>query len=377
MYSMFGPQVMRPGRRKQRHRPGDRDLSPIAEKLDDAGARQPPGAKQDETLVLSPPPAEIQDDTLVHSPPPTPRNPLPPISAYCLPFTDEGGTGCLLKVAEAARGASVLFRLTSTAAEHARVVVKLNSTDTYASQRYYLPDSKERQAYLSGTVEYEGRPKQMWHVTAQDPLTRVAYWVREPVRRGGKFWFKVVTQTHLRDQGVITLYYYKVDIDRARWPSPPPSPPRPPPPSPPPPPPCPTPITAYCLPFVDDSGTGCLLKVARACPGSEVLFHLKSAAGERARAFVQLDSGATSGSRLFYLAGSNEVQAMFTGTVAYADGALGSWPCGQHDPDAKYTFLGFFRESWSAPAFPKTSIKVPVGNGKVLTLYGIYRPWDV
>ena len=128
---------------------------------------------------------------------------------------------------------------------------------------------------------------------------------------------------------------------------------------------------------MDDSGTGCLLKVAKACPGSEVLYDLKSAAGERARISVKLDSGATSGSRLFYLAGSKERQAIFTGTVAYADWLPGGWPFRQRDPNANYAFLGNYRDSWSAPAVPLTSIKVPVDDGKDLTLLGNYRPWDV
>lgn len=111
-------------------------------------------------------------------PPPSPKPgcPFTAIKAYCPPFSEQDGTGCLLKVAKAEPGSSVAFQLTSSEDERADVVVQLkpNATDGYL--RYVLPNSIKTHAAFIATAEYVGYPDWAWRAGALDPTVWTAVW---------------------------------------------------------------------------------------------------------------------------------------------------------------------------------------------------------
>ncbi|KAK2078334.1 hypothetical protein QBZ16_003174 [Prototheca wickerhamii] len=89
-------------------------------------------------------------------------------------------------------GSTVIFRLTSSAGERVSITVKLDSTSTFAHQRYYLPHSIKRQANFTGTAEYEGRPDESWQVLDIEPGVKATYWGKELAFIDGQYWLYYV-----------------------------------------------------------------------------------------------------------------------------------------------------------------------------------------
>ena len=172
------------------------DLASIAQTLD--GKPMPPQAphRSERQLVYtkSPPPTKASPILSPVSPPPPPNPPSPPpppfhrppspkpgcpftaIKAYCFPFSEQDGTGCLLRVAQAEPGSSIVFHLTSSEGEHADVVVQLKPGTTDGYQRYVLPNSIKTQAVFVATVEYVGHPDWAWRAGVSDPTVLKTNW---------------------------------------------------------------------------------------------------------------------------------------------------------------------------------------------------------
>ena len=157
-------------------------------------------------------------------------------------------------------------------------------------------------------------------------------------------------------------------------------------PSPPPPPSPPsctrTPIEAYCIPFREDKNNrqGCLAKVAKADPGSEVWFKLQSATGEWIRSYVKLEKNATYGHKLFYLqefSRSRRIMPSFTGKVVYKEEFDCSWPVLATDPSAETTKMGRVSLVGQALWAILIRIKVPVGNGQFVTIDSYDSVWSL
>lgn len=210
-------------RKAHRARPS---LSPIDKKLDDTGGSQPPSMPNPKNLLEDPgtgvPPAP-QTSTPSTPPPTSPpfATPLPPVTAYCIPMTDDLiGSGCLLHVAQAAPGSSVLFRLTSSVGERADVPVKLADGQTYGHETFLIPEPKVYQANLTGTVEYEGQPGQTWPVTAADPGARLLFKSRVWVPRHLRNWVQYKVEVTITPREKILVHYFM--FDPSPWSAPPP-----------------------------------------------------------------------------------------------------------------------------------------------------------
>lgn len=135
-----------------------------------------------------------------------------------------------------------------------------------------------------------------------------------------------------------------------------------------------TPIEAYCLPFRNNKGTGCLAKVAKADPGSEVWFRLQTARGEWIRSYVKLEKNATYGHTFFYLEDSQEYQAHLLGTVVYKEEFDCVWPVLTADPSAE-TYPIDRRSAGRKMRIYRS--KVPVGNGQFVTIDMFHNIWTV
>lgn len=220
---------------------------------------------------------------------------------------------------QAARGSSVLFRLTSTAGESAEAVVKLNSTETYAHRRFILANSKLHQANLTGTVEYEGQPEQTWPLTeAVPPHVRVLSRVRERLRVEGQRWYRITTVVYTQDGERTALESY--ELDPHVWP--PPSPPSPPPP------PSATPINATYTPF----GTvqGFILRVYSCDPGSTLLFRLLGREGPPLEVTMETP-GPPPPKGWYYLSPNFAGTTIIKGTVEYLGRPREVWRVAMHD----------------------------------------------
>ena len=130
------------------------------------------------------------------------------------------GSGCLLHVAQAAPGSSVLFRLTSSAGERADVPVKLADGQTHGHESFLIPESKVYQANLTGTVEYEGQPERTWPVTASDPDARLLFKSRVWVPRHMRDWVQYKVEVTITPREKILLHYFM--FDPSAWSAPPP-----------------------------------------------------------------------------------------------------------------------------------------------------------
>lgn len=134
-----------------------------------------------------------------------------------------------------------------------------------------------------------------------------------------------------------------------------------------------TPIEAYCFPFWENSEKrqGCLAKVAKADPGSDVWFKVQSATGEWIRSFVKLEKNATYGHKFLYLEDSSisrRIQPSFTGKVVYKEEFDCSWPVLSTDPSAETTDMGWhllYGQLYMGNMF---RTRVPVGNGQFVTI---------
>ena len=154
-------------------------LADIAKTL--VGKPMPPQAQNNTESSLvdaePSPPALLPPGSFPSSPPsPKPGCPFPAIKAYCLPFSEEDGTGCILKVVNAEPGSSILFHLTSSEGERADVVVQLKPDATDGYLRYVLPNSIKTQAAFVATAEYVGYPDWAWRAGAMDPTVWTAVW---------------------------------------------------------------------------------------------------------------------------------------------------------------------------------------------------------
>lgn len=146
----------------------------------------------------------------------------------------------------------------------------------------------------------------------------------------------------------------------------------------PPPPPSPpsctrTPIEAYCLPFRERNGrTGCLAKVAKADPGSEVWFKLQFTSGAWIRSYVKLEKNATYGHSFFYLEESlftkKTIPSLTTGKAVYKEEFDCSWPVLSTDPSTETTYMGRVFVRGTSVTAAQYQTKVPVGNGKFVTI---------
>ncbi|KAK2077841.1 hypothetical protein QBZ16_003708 [Prototheca wickerhamii] len=99
-----------------------------------------------------------------------------------------------------------------------------------------------------------------------------------------------------------------------------------------------TPIEAYCIPFRNDSDTGCYLKVASAKPGASLLFRLESTVGEELHAGMQLEADSSHGGQYVVLKDSELYQANLTGTVEYRDDPSTQWDVPAWDPSAAHYY---------------------------------------
>ena len=334
--------------------------SSVAQTLLDDDSQSSPASSPGLSPISTPP---------TSASPGTSDNPLSPIEAYCLPFVDDAGTGCLLKVTDAAAGSTVLFHLTSSTGQRANVAVALAPTESFAYQRFYIADSAEHQALFTGSVEYEGRPEQRWAVIWLDTADNVVAWKKMFRQEMGRTWYLYRTLVTFHNGSTTTLFSYVPDDKLAemgamlRMPSPPP--PSPPPPA------CPSPpIDAYCIPIRDGDGSGCLLKVAMAKAGSSVLFNLVSTYGEPLKKWVTVSDDATYAYEYAYLDDSRRGNANFTGWVGYLDESRCSWPVKMYDPSATYTFMGMLFPVWHwSVRWEKFQVEVPMPNGHIETTY--------
>lgn len=268
-------------------------------------------------------------------------------------------TGCLLKVETAEPGSTLLFRLKSRADERAQPSLKLAQGSSLGHQFYILPNSWERQANLTGTVEYADAPECSWPVAVEDPAATTTLLTQYHVDGSPGFAREYKTQVPVGNGKVVEFYtYYGPGVGQS---PPPPSPPTP----------CPwKPITAYCIPMRDDQGTGCLLKVESAEPGARMWFNLVSTEGEPLQTSLYQETGATTAHKLVYLQDSKNIQANFTGTVGYSKQSNCEWPVSAYDPSATYTFMGMYFPVWHWQSrWEKFQVDVPLSGDRVETVY--------
>ena len=129
-----------------------------------------------------------------------------------------------------------------------------------------------------------------------------------------------------------------------------------------------TPIEAYCIPFRNDSDTGCYLRVASAEPGASLLFRLRSEAGEEAHVEMQLQDGHSHGGQFFVLKDSELYQANLTGTVEYRGDRFTHWnvPAWDHTVIHYYSYHaprnvdGFLWDAYTADVHVDTHISVRI-----------------
>ncbi|KAK2080147.1 hypothetical protein QBZ16_002543 [Prototheca wickerhamii] len=96
-----------------------------------------------------------------------------------------GGPGCFAKVASAAPGSRILFRLTSTVAGKFGVkVLQLEPTLTWGGAFYTVTGSDPPDTNFTGTVEYVNMPGTKWDVTAYDPRTEYVNWNLKELKSG-------------------------------------------------------------------------------------------------------------------------------------------------------------------------------------------------
>ena len=124
-------------------------------------------------------------DPDIHSPPPPP--PLSPpaplvqaIQAYCIPCGVGSGAGCYAKVASAAPGSRIRFRLTSTEGVSGVQVIQLEPDTTWGGAFYALTNPNTLHTNFTGTVEYVDTPGTKWDVATWDPRAEQIHWsIRE------------------------------------------------------------------------------------------------------------------------------------------------------------------------------------------------------
>ena len=281
---------------------------------------QSPPATSPATLPADSPPPSSPSSL----PSPSPGAPVP--TAYCIPFSEGGGSGCLAVVTNAAPDAHLLFRLRSSAAGKATVTLTVQEDKTYAYARFYLPFPTERQLRLTGTVEYLNQPGQVWSVLTEYPQTQPGKCTKDLVPAEGHRWLRCAATLTMPDGNELTLTYVVVDPDI----QPPPPPPPPPPPAPP-----VQAIKAYCIPSWVGSGAGCYAKVASAAPGSRIRFRLTSTEGVSGVTDVQLKPDSTWGGAFYALPIPSVRHTNFTGTVEYVDVPGPKWSVATWDPRAE------------------------------------------
>ena len=189
----------------------------------------PHSSERQLVYTKSPPPSEASPILSPVSPPPPPNPPSPPpppfhrppspkpgcpftaIKAYCFPFSEQDGTGCLLKVAHAEPGSSVLFHLTSSEGERADVVVQLKPNATSGYLRYVLPNSIKTQADLDATAEYAGHPDWAWRVRLWDPTMTTETLPKNDSFVDGALCHKVKTEVQVDGRTIILWSFEPVD----------------------------------------------------------------------------------------------------------------------------------------------------------------------
>ena len=149
-------------------------------------------SKEDPATASQPPVPHV-------APPASPdAGPQTPIVAYCIAFEDDFHQGCLLKVASAEPGASMVYRLESTMGENVTAVVRLAPQATVGGYIYNTRRARTRPLAFQGTVEYEGYPNRTWPVGGDDPTA-----VRTPYVLERKPFGKLLNRQYL----------YKVRMD--------------------------------------------------------------------------------------------------------------------------------------------------------------------
>ena len=88
---------------------------------------------------------------------------------------DDERTGCLLKVAKAEAGSSLVFKLDSQAGERVVSTAQLGKDKTMWHELYYLPNSEISLSKLPGTVQYQGAPECTWPLSAEDPSVKKVF----------------------------------------------------------------------------------------------------------------------------------------------------------------------------------------------------------
>ena len=268
------------------------------------------------------------------------------IEAYCIPFRNDSDTGCYLKVACAEPGASLLFRLRSTAGEEAHVGMQLQAGSSNGGQYFVLKDSELYQANLTGTVEYRGDRSTHWDVPAWDPTSTHFFTFHGPRDVDGFLWDGYRADVHVGLHKSVQLSYWLL---RGETPSPPPPPVR-------------IQIQASCLAAtVLGQGTGCLLRVSQAAAGATVLFRLHTANGTEVTPTLQLAPNRHYGSRMYLMENAMERQAQLWGTVEYLDQPATAVPVATSGKDVRYQFV-------SRPIlygeYEQYNVIAPIGGGE-------------
>ena len=169
-------------------------------------------------VIVSPSPSPSRPPPPGRPPRPPPSPPPPsltdppstPIIAYCIPYTDEYSTGCIIKVVEVQLGTDILFRLESTAGEHAQVPMDMHHATPFTDLEFGLYKSILPQASLSGTVEYVGMPQYKWKVGTMDPSATVTKTNQILRLRDGRLWQKYNIEIPLRRQPYRGYFYRRL-----------------------------------------------------------------------------------------------------------------------------------------------------------------------
>ena len=122
-------------------------------------------------------------------------------------------------------------------------------------------------------------------------------------------------------------------------------------------------------------GTGGVLKVVNAPPGSLVWFKLVSTDGEVISHGLRLAKDRTTALRPLYVQHDTSFQTNFTGTASFTkdDTSECATPVKMYDPSATYTFKSMYSPPWYWNGeYRKYEVSIPTGNGQSFTVDAYY-----